>query len=107
VALLFYTTSRGRRALAYAVQAAPLTCRIAYITLYSTANSVNTDDAGVFNTSLSRDYALLADSLGIGIEGMAMFAMNGFQQAFDEDVKLLLIEAVRLRVNVLIANTLE
>jgi adenosine deaminase len=66
---------------------------------------VNTDDAGVFNTSLSREYALLADSLGIGREGIATFAINGFQQAFDNDTKQFLTEAVRLRVNALLATS--
>jgi adenosine deaminase len=39
---------------------------------------INTDDPGLFGTTLNREYELLADALGLSPEALTQIAANGF-----------------------------
>jgi len=49
--------------------------------------SINTDDTGVFGTSLSREYALVCEAFHFGNETVSQIAMDAVDQIFDAQIK--------------------
>ena len=49
---------------------------------------ISTDDSGVFNTTLSREYARVAHSFGLSKDRMGLLAVKSFDYAFADTATL-------------------
>ncbi|KAG5181636.1 hypothetical protein JKP88DRAFT_263573 [Tribonema minus] len=65
--------------------------------------SINTDDAGVFSTCLSREYASVAAAFDLDLSQCSALAVAAFSQAFDARTSAALLPLVRRRCDALLA----